>query len=71
MASINKVFILGNLGAAPEIKYTKDNRAIANLSIATSRRYKHPQTGEVVSEVEWHRVVVFNRTAEVLSDVNA
>ncbi len=68
MASINKVFILGNLGAAPEIKYTKDNRAIANLSIATSRRYKHPQTGEVVSEVEWHRVVVFNRTAEVAKD---
>lgn len=69
MASVNKVFILGNLGADPEIHRSEDgSRVVVTLSIATTRRYRNQQTQELVNETEWHRVVVFNRTAEVAKD---
>lgn len=69
MASVNKVILLGNLGADPDVRYTAEgNRAIAQLSIATTRRYRNQQSQELVSETEWHRVVLFGRTAEVAKD---
>lgn len=69
MASVNKVILLGNLGADPDVRYTADgNRAVATLSIATTRRYRNQQTQELVNETEWHRVVMFGRTAEVAKE---
>lgn len=68
MASVNKVILLGNLGNEPDVRYTADgSRAIATLSVATSRRYKS-QDGQLVSETEWHRVVLFGRSAELARD---
>lgn len=58
--SVNKVILIGNLGADPEIKRTQDGRPIANLSIATSDSWKDKNTGERREKTEWHRVVVFN-----------
>ena len=64
MASVNKAIIVGNLGRDPEIRYAGESgAAIANIVVATSRRYKDSQ-GEVQEETEWHRVVVFGKTAE-------
>jgi single-strand DNA-binding protein len=59
-ASVNKVILLGNLGADPDIRRTQDGRPIANLSIATSETWKDRNTGERREKVEWHKVVVFN-----------
>jgi len=58
--SINKVILVGNLGADPEIKHTQDGRPIANLRIATSESWRDKQTGERREKTEWHRVVVFS-----------
>ena len=62
---LNKVLIIGNLGSDPEIKYTSSGSAVANLSIATSERWKDKNTGEQKEQVEWHRVVLFSRLAEI------
>ena len=58
--SVNKVILVGNLGADPEIKRTQDGRPIANLSIATSDSWRDKNTGERREKTEWHRVVCFN-----------
>jgi len=58
--SVNKVILVGNLGADPDIKRTQDGRPIANLSIATSESWRDKNTGERREKTEWHRVVVFN-----------
>ena len=58
--SVNKVILVGNLGADPEIRQTKDGRPIANLSVATSENWKDRNTGERREKTEWHRVVIFN-----------
>ncbi|MCP4182057.1 MAG: single-stranded DNA-binding protein [Hyphomicrobiales bacterium] len=58
--SVNKVILVGNLGADPEIKRTQDGRPIANLRIATSESWRDKNTGERRERTEWHRVVVFN-----------
>ena len=58
--SVNKVILVGNLGADPEIRHTQDGRTIANLRVATSQSWKDKNTGERKERVEWHRVVVFN-----------
>lgn len=65
---INKVILVGNLGADPEIRYTQNSIAIANLSIATSETWKDKQTGEQREETEWHRVVFHRRLAEVCGE---
>lgn len=65
MASVNEVFILGNLGKEPETKYTADGTAISRFSVATSRKYKDSQ-GQVQEEVEWHRIVCFGKVAEIV-----
>ncbi len=58
--SVNKVILIGNLGADPEIKRTQDGRPIANLRIATSENWRDKNTGEKREKTEWHRVVIFN-----------
>ena len=58
--SVNRVIIIGNLGADPDIKRTQDGRPIANLSIATSEIWKDKNTGERREKTEWHRIVVLN-----------
>lgn len=58
--SVNKVILIGNLGADPEIRRTQDGRPIANLSIATSESWRDKNTGERKEKTEWHRVVIFN-----------
>jgi len=58
--SVNKVILIGNLGADPEIKRTQDGRPIANLRIATSDTWRDKATGERKEKTEWHSVVIFN-----------
>src|SRR5271155_2260595 len=58
--SVNKVILIGNLGADPEIRRTQDGRPIANLRLATSETWKDKGTGERKEKTEWHRVVIFN-----------
>ena len=57
---VNKVILIGNLGADPEIRRTQDGRPIANLRIATSESWRDKSTGERKEKTEWHRVVIFN-----------
>ena len=58
--SVNKVILIGNLGADPEIRRTQDGRPIANLRVATSENWRDKNTGERKEKTEWHRVVIFN-----------
>src|SRR3990167_4699551 len=65
---INKVILIGNLGADPEVRYTPNNNPVVTVSIATSTGWKDKQTGENQERTEWHRVVFFNRLAEIVSE---
>ena len=58
--SVNKVILIGNLGADPEIRRTQDGRPVANLRLATSDSWRDKATGERREKTEWHRVVIFN-----------
>ena len=58
--SVNKVILIGNLGADPEVRRTQDGRPIANLSVATSETWRDKGTGERKEKTEWHRVVIFS-----------
>jgi single-strand DNA-binding protein len=58
--SVNKVILVGNLGADPEIRRTQDGRPIANLRVATSETWRDKATGERKEKTEWHRVVIFS-----------
>ena len=62
---INKVILVGNLGREPEIKFSSDGKAIANLAVATSESWKDKNTGEKIEKTEWHRVVIFGRLADI------
>jgi single-strand DNA-binding protein len=62
---LNKATLIGRLGADPEIKYMSNGAAVANITVATSRRWKDKASGEKKEHTEWHRVVMFGRTAEV------
>lgn len=66
MASLNKVMLMGHLGADPETR-DANGTLIANLSLATSRKYKD-RNGQQVEETEWHRVILFGRTAEIAQE---
>ena len=68
MSSVNKAIILGRLGQAPEIRYMPTGGAVASLSIATSQKWKDKATGEKKEKTEWHRVVLYNRLAEVAGE---
>ncbi len=62
---INKVIIIGNLGNDPEVRFMPSGGAVANLSVATSESWKDKQTGEQHDRTEWHRIVLYNRLAEI------
>ncbi len=65
---VNKVILVGNLGADPEIRYTAGGGAVCKIKIATSESWKDKQTGEQQERTEWHRVVFFNRLAEIAGE---
>ena len=65
---INKVELIGNLGADPEVRYMPTGGAVANISLATTFRWKDKTTKEKKDATEWHRVVFFNRLAEVVGE---
>jgi len=68
MASVNKVILVGNLGRDPEVRYSPDGAAICNVSIATTSQWKDKTSGERREETEWHRVVFYNRLAEIAGE---
>jgi len=68
MASVNKAILIGNLGRDPEVRYSPDGAAICNVTIATSSQWKDKNTGERREETEWHRVVFYNRLAEIAGE---
>jgi len=68
MASVNKVILIGNLGKDPEVRYAPSGSAICNITLATSRQWKDKTSGERQEETEWHRVVFFDRMAEVAGE---
>ncbi len=65
---INKVILVGNLGRDPEMRYTADQKAVANITVATSERWKDRNTGQDQERTEWHRVVAFSRLAEIMGE---
>ncbi len=65
---VNKVILIGNLGNDPDTRFTPQGTAVTNLSIATDESYKDKQTGQMVPKTEWHRVVLFNRLAEIAKE---
>lgn len=65
---INKVILIGNLGADPEVRYMPNGAAVANLRIATSESWRDKQTGEQQERTEWHRVVLFRRLGEIAGE---
>src|SRR5579863_10369612 len=66
--SVNKVILIGNLGRDPEMRYTPAGVAIANFTIATSEMWKDKQTGENQEKTEWHRIVLYQRLAEIAGE---
>ncbi len=68
MASVNKVILIGNLGRDPEVRYAPSGSAICNVTIATSRSWKDKTSGERQEETEWHRVVFYDRLAEIAGE---
>ncbi|MFM0076980.1 single-stranded DNA-binding protein [Paraburkholderia sediminicola] len=68
MASVNKVILVGNLGADPEVRYLPSGDALANIRLATTDRYKDKASGEMKEATEWHRVTFFGRLAEIVSE---
>lgn len=65
MASVNKVILVGNLGADPETRYTTGGDAVCNVRLATTESWKDKQSGEKREMTEWHRVVFYRRLAEI------
>ena len=68
MASVNKVILIGNLGRDPEVRYTPSGSAVCNVTLATTRNWKSKESGEKVEETEWHRVVFYDRLAEIAGE---
>jgi single-strand DNA-binding protein len=65
---INKVILVGNLGADPETRYMPSGSAVTNLSVATSEQWKDKQSGEQKERTEWHKIAMFNRLAEIAAE---
>ena len=62
---VNKAIIVGTLGQDPEVRYTANGSAVANISVATNESWKDKQTGEAQERTEWHRIVMFGKLAEI------
>jgi len=65
---VNKVILVGNLGADPEVRYMPSGGAVANITLATSESWRDKATGEMKEQTEWHRVVLFGKLAEVAGE---
>lgn len=65
---VNKVILVGNLGADPEVRYLPSGGAVTNVTVATSESWKDKQSGQAQERTEWHRVVLFNRLAEIAGE---
>ena len=65
---INKAILVGNLGGDPEVRYMPNGAAVTNITIAMSESWKDKQTGQLQERTEWHRVVFFNRLAEIAGE---
>ncbi len=65
---VNKVTLIGNLGADPEVRYTNNGSAVANIRLATAESWRDKETGEQQERTEWHRVVFFSRLAEIVGE---
>lgn len=65
---VNKVILVGNLGADPEVRYMPNGNAVANITIATSEQWSDKQTGQKQERTEWHRVVMYRRLAEIAGE---
>lgn len=65
---VNKVILIGNLGNDPEVRYTPSGSAVANVNLATSETWRDKQSGEIQDRTEWHRIVFFNRLAEIVGE---
>jgi single-strand DNA-binding protein len=65
---VNKVIIIGNLGAEPEVRHMPSGGAVASLSVATSESWKDKQTGQMQERTEWHKISMFNRLAEIAGE---
>lgn len=68
MAGVNKVIVVGNLGRDPELKDTPGGSQVCRLNVATTRTWKHRETGEKMEETEWHRISVWGKQAEHCSN---
>ena len=66
MSGVNKVILIGNLGADPEVRHLQNGAAVANFRIATSETYKDRQTGEKREQTEWHSIVAWRGLAEIV-----
>ena len=65
---MNKAILIGNLGQGPEVRYTPNGNAVANVTLATSTTWRDKQTGELQERTEWHRIAFFNRLAEIVGE---
>lgn len=65
---VNKVTLIGNLGADPEVRYTANGSAVANIRLATAESWKDKGSGDMQERTEWHRVVFFSRLAEIVAE---
>jgi len=68
MSGVNKVIIIGNLGNDPDVRYTANEQAVTNISVATSDSWKDKQTGEKKEKTEWHRIIFFGKLAEIAGE---
>ena len=68
MASINKIILVGNLGADPETRYLPSGDAVTNIRLATTDRYKDKTSGEMKESTEWHRIAFFGKLAEIAGE---
>ena len=68
MSGVNKVILVGHLGADPETRFMPSGGAVTNFSLATSEKWKDKQTGQQMEKTEWHRCVTFNKLAEVCGE---
>ena len=65
---VNKVILVGNLGKDPEVRYSPNGQAVANVTLATSESWKDKNTGDKQEKTEWHRIVFFGRLAEIVGE---